>query len=236
MSKEQLRELMREATDGLSADTDLAARAWRSRSERRRGPWLAVAASVASAATVVGLVFVLDRPDGEPNAAAPSDSAKVDRKDEPTPNTPRVTASDRRTARRFVAFAKDPDRAPDRVRFAPDGVAIGLDDEVVRTLKGEQVGRADAWKIRRAFWRGWSGPFSALSTLRRNGGVPLNTIAGGQGRCAMGRSQPPDRLDGLRRIAVEPRPVSSCMEWFEVALYVDKQSRIHAVTLDLWEP
>lgn len=236
MSEERLGELMRDATDGITARADGADRAWRMGRSRHHGPWFAVAASVACAATVVGLVLVADRSDDEPNAAVPSDSATDASKEPRTSKTVRVTASDRRTVRDFVAFARNPERARHRLRFAPDGVAIGLGNELARTLKGAQLDNSAAWTIRRSFWRGWSGPFSALETLRRNGDLPLNIVVGRQGRCAMVRSKPPGRLDGLRRIAVEPRPVKSCIDWFEVALYVDAKSRIRAVTLDLWEP
>lgn len=236
MSEERLRDLMRDATDGITADNELASRAWKTRRGRRRRYRLAVGAAVVSAAAiVVGLVVVLDQSDTGRDVTAPSDTVRPEEKDGRAKSRPHVTASDRLTVRRFVMFARNRDQDAGRVRFAPD-VALGLGDEVVRTLHGGQVRRAQEWKIRRRGWRGWSGPFSALSTLRRNGDTELNTIVGRRGRCAMSRTQSPGRFDGLRRIAVEPRQVGSCMEWFEVAIYIDGRSRIHAVTLDLWEP
>lgn len=238
MTRQRLRDLMRDATDDVSADPAIAERAWGARGTRRRAPLLAVAAAMACAATVVGVVVVVEETDrASPGTTLSSDGVMLERTDgRPEVRGLRPTAADRRVAKRFIAFARASTKGVGGVRFAPGGVEIGLGNDLVRTVAGQRLDRVGAWKIRHRAWRGHSGgPLSALSTLRRNDDRPLHTIVERAGRCAF-TSRPPTGVAGLRRVAIEPRAGTSCLNWFEVSLYVDDEYRIHAVTLDLWEP
>ena len=54
--------------------------------------------------------------------------------------------------------------------------------------------------------------------------------------CASPPGPAPPAVSGLLRRNIQPRDVSSCLQWFAVDVFVDESGEIRAVTLDHWEP
>lgn len=159
------------------------------------------------------------------------------------------TAQDVQLIRRFVAFAITP--TSDTAARVPFGTSLRLGlGPVLRTRLSEaQVAHSDQWALRATAFRGYTGPFNALTLIRRHArrtkpgavGVrdgPFRISLGAHPHCAGGAVPPPEGLEHLRRVSVQPSSDSydSCLTWFTVDLFLDKEGMITAATLDVWEP
>lgn len=167
-----------------------------------------------------------------------------------TPYT-EVTAADVELADAFVAFATDPGPATaDRLPLSPEGLRLGLGQELLRDLPSGDVVVADNWDLAGDdLFRGYAGPFSALTTLDQHvtdestgefGRMSneLEVSVGSHPYCASPPVPPPPGLEPQRRVSVQPaeRSIDSCLQWFSVDLYLDDEGRISTVTFDRWEP
>ncbi len=119
---------------------------------------------------------------------------------------------------------------------ASDGLQLWLGPQLVRTAPLDDLHEPDGWVMDVEQYAGWSGPFSVLETLA--GAPQLEGALGARPHCASPARPSPDELADLTRVAISPAldSNSSCLEWFVVNLYLDDESRLHAVQLDLWEP
>lgn len=136
----------------------------------------------------------------------------------------------------FRAFAADPspETAAD-VRFAPE-VRLGLADRLLGSVGADEVSDPEAWVLAPAYFRGYTGPFSALELVQRQD--RLDVTVGPHPHCASPPMPAPRAVEDLRRVSVQPssRSIDSCLSWFTVDLFVDDEGVVRAVTLDLWEP
>lgn len=151
------------------------------------------------------------------------------------PPVPAATGDDRALFDAFVAFARHPTTATwSEVAFA-DRVELGLANRLLVGRAAQELRDPRAWRLDVPRFRGASGPFSALRTIaleRR----PLTMTVGRHRRCASPAGPAPPRVVSLMRISVQPRRVESCLQWWSVELYLTRDRRVRAVTLDLWEP
>jgi hypothetical protein len=135
----------------------------------------------------------------------------------------------------FVAFGRHPtDKTWSAVPFA-DRVELGLASRLLVRRTAQELRDRRAWTLEVVRFRGGSGPFSALRTIageRRR----LTIGAGSHHRCASPPGPAPRRVASLARMSIEPFPVESCLQWWSVDLYLTRDNRVRAVTLDLWEP
>lgn len=198
-------------------------------------------------------VMLLSRPDPvAPAAPGPISSTAAP---SPDPSTaavePDVTAADVELADAFVAFATDPGPATAaRLPRSPAGVRLGLGQELLKELPIGDVAVADNWWLADdEMFRGYVGPFSALTTLDQHAAADsehepsgtsghIEVSVGPHPHCASPPMPPPPSLETQRRVSLQPdeRSIDSCMRWFSVDLFLDEQGHITAVTLDLWEP
>lgn len=151
-------------------------------------------------------------------------------------------------ARDVIAFAVDPlPPQASLLSFAPH-VRLGLGAEIVAVRTPAELEDPDAWLLHEEHFRAYLGPFSALRLLRHqvddtgsaaigpDGAFELST--GPHPHCASPPVAAPPGYQGHRRVSLQPSRASSstCLMWFSVDLFLDDQSRIAAVTLDLREP
>jgi hypothetical protein len=61
---------------------------------------------------------------------------------------------------------------------------------------------------------------------------------GEHSHCAGSPQPPPNGLDNLRRVSVQPpdESIDSCLDWTTVDFFVDRSGRVGVITMDLWEP
>jgi len=142
-----------------------------------------------------------------------------------------------RTLRRF-ATAQDREVFAD-IPFASH-VWLGLGEQLhVRRPVGELAAHR-SWLIDVPHFRARTGPFSAVELLAKGkprDGRSLRAVAGPHRHCASPPVPAPDRLAAFRRVSVQPEdPMASCLSWWTVDLFLDRDGLIHAVTMDLWEP
>lgn len=116
----------------------------------------------------------------------------------------------------------------------PDGVGLYLGDQLVRAATPEALGHPEAWILDVEHYAGATGPFSILDSLDHMG--QLQVTLGAQPHCASPARPSPEALDGFSRVAIEPAETDTCLQWQVVNLYLDDQSRVRAIQLDLWEP
>ena len=135
----------------------------------------------------------------------------------------------------LIAFARDPSEANwDRLPLAAS-VGLGLGDSIRARRSAVALRRPAGWRLSVDAFRGRAGTASALELIAAENG-PLSTTSGPHPHCASPPVPAPPSLAELRRVAVRPRDAFSCLEWWTVDAFVDASGRIHAVTLDLWEP
>jgi len=150
---------------------------------------------------------------------------------------PAPASGDVDLTRAFRAFATAPSPGTaSEVPFAPE-VRLGAASRLLSTVDADDVDDPRAWVLRLEYFRGYSGPFSALELVQDHGDG-LTTSVGPHPHCAGPPVPAPHALDDLRRVSLQPssRSVDSCLDWFTVDLFVDDAGTVRAVTLDLWEP
>ena len=154
---------------------------------------------------------------------------------ERTPKGEAVTAADRELMRALAKFARSPTESSwRRLRLAPR-VDIGLERRLVAERGARELRDPAAWRINAESFRASVGPFSALRLLADNR-RPVRVSVGPHRHCASPPKPPPQRVEALRRVSVQPRSPDSCLSWFSVDAFVGDDGRVHAITLDLWEP
>lgn len=189
--------------------------------------------------------------EGTTAAASPSTHAS-DAQSAPARGHPRKT-SPRRDAvlvREFVQFANNPRERP--FRWFRARVRLGLGPHLLEHRTREQLRSDSAWVLggEDTLFRAYVGPFSALETVRRHvevaateglhGSDAYTVRVGPHRHCASPPVPPPRGVRHLRRVALLPSPKSindiGCLRWFSVDLFVDDTGKVHAITLDMWEP
>lgn len=166
---------------------------------------------------------------------------------EPAGN-PQPTDADRAVADAFVTFVLDPSAATaTAVPFAAEGVQLGLGDELLRDVPIAEIHRPELWEFERDAFRGYTGTFSALDTLRRHLQDPsregrssneIEITVGEHPHCASPPIPAPSEVRDLRRLSIQPaeNSIDSCLMWFTVDLFLADDDSIEAITLDVYEP
>ena len=180
------------------------------------------------------LVISAEDPSGRtsPSVSIPFEPTGVDA-DSPAPraDTDEPTERDNEIALALLRFARTGEGFDD-LGLAPE-VEVGLGfDTAVRTVPASGLESPSAWRLDVDQFNGWSGPFDILPDLTR----PTQISAGEITHCAGPPLTVPNRLEGLRRVNLEPFAITSCLEWRAVTVFLDTEGRIAAVHLDLWEP
>lgn len=148
---------------------------------------------------------------------------------------PHITAEDRRLAEEMFDLARSPsaDTAP-AVPFTPT-VQLGLADQLLERVDRSALSDPSAWKLRLYGFRAYVGPFSALDLLRDSRGS-YDLSLRQHSACVGDVVQPPAPLSDLRQVSIEPGETDSCLDWWSVDLFVDRDGQVAGVTLDLYEP
>ena len=192
-------------------------------------------------------VFAAPSPTATTSSASPS-VEPTEQTTAPSPS-PAVEPADLRLTRDFVAFATRPSaKTAQKVPFAGE-VQLGLGRDLRATLDRDDAPQGSAWVLKAKYFRGYTGPFSALepierhadgagSTSVRSRGGAFTVSVGDHPHCASPPVLPPRGLEDTRRVSVQPSESSldSCLSWFTVDLFMTDGGEIAAVTLDLWEP
>jgi hypothetical protein len=147
-----------------------------------------------------------------------------------------LSEKDREALEALIAFARNQDRRTwAAVPFA-GRVRLGLADRLVVTRSADKLRDWRAWRLEPSgeHFRGYVGQFSALEPL--TSGSPFTFSVGPHAHCASPPVAPPAEVASLRRLSVQPRTVTSCLEWFTVDVFVTRSGWIRAITLDLYEP
>lgn len=217
-------------------------------------PFLVLAPVVALVVAVVGFILIDPLEVRAPLRSPPSDAGPPSARDSVPGSSAEppdeVTAGDGATPADvelvawLLAFAADPSAASAELgRFAADGVRLGLADVVSDPVPIVELGDRARWALDAEAFRGYAGPFSALETLaqwRTNAGGPpveeLVVAVGEHPHCASGPVPPPNEVEDLRRVSIQPVGIDSCIQWWTVDLFVTDDGRIAAVTLDRFEP
>lgn len=136
----------------------------------------------------------------------------------------------------FVAFAKGPGDDTFAALPLADHVAFGLGPEILATTPASRLRQPSAWELDAEGFRAYVGPFSALDLLGPLGAYDVTL--GPHPHCASPPMPPPEGMEDLERISVQPRLgfEDSCLAWFSVDFFVAPDGRVQAITLDLWEP
>jgi hypothetical protein len=157
----------------------------------------------------------------------------------------RVTLEDEQLAEALHRFALEPSDANlARIRFAHE-VGLGLGSAVITNVPRDHTveGRADlsdpaTWRVEVPHFRAYVGPFSALDELRTSDPVEWKLSTGPHPSCVGPAVEPSPELADYRQLSIQPADdmYTSCLDWWSVDLFMDDAGRIHAVTLDLYEP
>lgn len=178
-----------------------------------------------------------------------SPSAKPTEKASTPPPSPAVEAQDLRLIRDFIAFAAQPSaETAGMLPFAGE-VRLGLSSDLRTAFDGVDASQPSAWVLRAKDFRAYVGPFSALELIQghaddtgsmsiRSGGGAFQVSVGDHPHCASPPVPAPQGFEEHRRVSVQPSEssIDSCLAWFTVDLFLNKEGSISAVTLDLWEP
>lgn len=162
-----------------------------------------------------------------------------------------ATPEDAALTAAFIEFALDPSTVPDGLRFAADGVQLGIMDRVFTTRDPSELTSRSAWRIGTSedllFER--TGPYSALEPVRSwvtrrdlDDEVPLVTGAfqvnvGAHGGCPYPIDGVPAGLENARQVWLVSigEYVSCAGGWFAVDLFV-VDGAVAAVTVELGSP
>lgn len=155
---------------------------------------------------------------------------------------------DARLVRDFIEFATAPsERTAAALRFGPV-VRLGLGLDLIATVRDSDISDAANWVLDVEYFRAYNGPFSALrpvatrvSEARDEPGSNASLFevsVGEHPHCAGPPMEPPDGLQALRRVSLQPagNSIDSCLSWYSVDLFLDQERSVVAVTLDIWEP
>jgi len=156
---------------------------------------------------------------------------------EPTPTTVQAGSEDVDLVDRFRDFARDPNaETASEVGFAPR-VSIGLGSDIIATLTESELVERARWLVEQdGGFRGYSGPFDLLKDAASR--TEVTVTVGDHPHCASPPAPPPAEVRALRRVSFQPvlDDDASCLEWWTIDVFVDDESGVQAVTLDLWEP
>ncbi|MGD2102490.1 MAG: hypothetical protein PVG83_09670 [Acidimicrobiia bacterium] len=206
-------------------------------------------AQIGTGSAIGGVVVVYLDADGVPVTAAgghfgpfgdstPPDLSSPDSTSTSITNGTTVppAAADMAVVNGFVQFAKSPSDETFPDLLLADTVALGLGPETVRTVDKGALRGAQEWVIDVADFRGYVGPFSALDVLSSLEDYDIQI--GEHLHCAGPPQPPPNELQDLRRVSVQPseQSIGSCLEWSTVDFFVDEDRLVQAITMDLWEP
>lgn len=119
-----------------------------------------------------------------------------------------------------------------------DKVALGLHNEIEKTLTKEELRNPGAWSINRPEgYAEFTGPFDALETLQA--GPETVVTIGEHPHCAGPPLAPPLGFEDHVQVSIQPAEgtIDSCIPWFAVDLWLDTDSgAVEAVTLALFGP
>ncbi len=115
-----------------------------------------------------------------------------------------------------------------------DRVLIGLGDQLSEERTPTQLTDPAGWVLAPEYFRGYTGPFSALDRLRRSDDVDV--LVGPHNHCGSPPRPIPDEIEFATHLSLQPTGIDSCLRWFTVDLFLDATDAVVAVTLDLSEP
>ena len=132
----------------------------------------------------------------------------------------------------FLAFADEPNENTFAgVPFATE-VSLGLGPDVLVMVERALLVDPSVWSFEDDEFRAWSGPFSALEFAED----PVEITIGAHPRCAAPPEPPPIGFEDFQRVSIQPTDATSCLEWWTVDFFLNPESEIGAVTLDLYAP
>ena len=185
---------------------------------------------------------------------APSSSAASSSSPFPTDVTtqpdsaPDIRGRDTALIRDFVEFATHPSEQTAAALPFATVVRLGLGRDLLTTVRGNDISDASKWVLDVEYFRATSGPFNALRPVKTTvnedrtepggNGSPFKVSVGEHPHCASPPMAPPDGLQTLRRVSLQPADdtIDTCLRWFSVDLFLNQERRVVAVTLDVWEP
>jgi hypothetical protein len=144
----------------------------------------------------------------------------------------------------LVLFARTGDEGfLDDVPLSPDGVWLGLADQLMVRMTPEELRRPGAWRLAAEAFRGFTGPFSARDHLASWGPESdrdfvreASVTVGQHPHCASPPVPAPADVADLRRLSIQPVGELACPAWWTVDLFVKPGGAIEAITLDRYEP
>jgi len=148
-----------------------------------------------------------------------------------------TTSDDAELAAAFVDFALDPTAAPEGLNFAPEGVQLGILQNVHATRAPGELRDRSAWLIGTEgdLYFESTGPFSAIDTVRdwivdrdRVEDVPIATgvfevAVGRHDGCPYKIDGVPEGMESARQVWLKPvgKELSCAGRWFAVDLFVE---------------
>ena len=184
-----------------------------------------------------------------PRSAGTSAASPLARPPSTPAPSPAVKAEDLSLVRDFVAFAVQPSVETAGMLPFAGMVRLGLSRDLRTGLAGADTSPSSAWVLRAEGFRAYVGPFSALELIQRHadetgstsiraGAGAFQVSVGDHPHCASPSVPAPQGFERHRRVSVQPSETSidSCVAWFTVDLFLNKEGGIAAVTLDVWEP
>lgn len=136
----------------------------------------------------------------------------------------------------FMDFARKPGDDSFAALPLSDLVELGLGPQIITAASALKLRQPSEWVLDVDEFRAYAGPFSALEPLQTLG--VYDVTIGQHPHCASEAMPPPDGLETMTRISVQPRLgfQSSCLMWFSVDFFVTPDGFVKAITLDIWEP
>lgn len=184
-----------------------------------------------------------------PACSASGDGDAAARSDAPAPAvssmsaaasaSPAAAAISREEAAQLIeqlrAFAQEPNAAQaEQLPFART-VRLGLGDALVKEVAAAELSDAGSWSVPTTQDLRWTG-LSSLNVLERLAeDEPYVTTLGSHPHCASPARPAPAAVADHVRVSTQPSEPASCTAWYTVDLFL-QDDKIHAVTLDLYEP
>lgn len=135
----------------------------------------------------------------------------------------------------FRAFAQEPNTSQaEQLPFAPT-VRLGLGDSLVKEVDAAELSDSSSWSVPVTQNLRWTG-LPALNVLEPLAEPePYTTTIGSHPHCASPARPAPTAVTDHVRVSTQPSKPASCTAWYTVDLFL-QDDKIHAVTLDLYEP
>jgi heat shock protein HslJ len=115
-----------------------------------------------------------------------------------------------------------------------DRILIGLGNQLIEERTPAQLSDPAGWMLAPEYFRGYTGPFSAVETLRESDVVDV--LVGPHDHCASPPRPISEQIDFATHLSLQPTGIDSCLQWFTVDLFLDTADNVIAIILDASEP